>query len=168
MRQFGSVGLLMLAAALAACGKSADAPPAGDAAPSQAAAAGSKACDVLTEQDAERAFGRDAEKLPADGGAAGLDICQFGFQGERLMDTGNTSVIVKDVDFASAKKGVVDQGSKIEPIAGIGDEAFWSDDFGLYVGKGGRTAIYLFAVGGQDATNKAKTIELAKATVQRL
>lgn len=126
-----------------------------------------KACDILTEADAEKALGRDAKRLPNDGGPAGLDICQYGFEGERIMDTGNVSLTVQPVDFASMKKGVTDQGYSIEPIPDVGDQAFWSKDVGLYVGKGNRTAIYLLAIGAEKESRE-RTVDLARATVERL
>ncbi len=138
------------------------------ASPAPAAApASAKACDVLTEADAEKALGHDADRLPNDGGPAALDICQYGYQGERIMDAGNVSVTVHPVDFASMKKGVTDAGYSVEPVDGLGDQAFWSSDVGLYVGKGNRTAIYLLGIGSEKA-DKDRTIALAKATLSRL
>jgi hypothetical protein len=131
--------------------------------------AGSAACDILTQADAKSVLGREVQKLEAGGGPAGLDMCQYGYQGERMMDMGQVTVTVHPVDIGSLKKGVLDEGYQVEPVAGLGDEAFWSKDAGLYVGKGNRTAIYLAGVGGEDAAaNKRRAIDLAKATSARL
>jgi len=163
-----------LALAATACGGSGDNSVSGSeggasAAPTAAAVSGSKACDILTEADAKAVLGRDVQKMENDGGPAGLDICQYGYQGERMMDMGQATVTLHPVDIGSLRKGVLDQGWQTEPVPGLGDEAFWSKDAGLYVGNGNRTAIYLVGVGGEDdAANKRRALELAKATVGRL
>jgi hypothetical protein len=141
--------------------------PANEAAAAASAASPSKACEVLTEADARAALGRDVKRLPNDGGPAGLDICQYGYQGERLADTGQVTVTVQPVDLASVIAGAKQQGYDLEPLAGIGDEAYYSREIGLYVGKGNRTAIYLLGIGGlSDA--RERTIALARATAGRL
>ena len=85
------------------------------------------------------------------------------------MDMGQATLTVQPVDLASRKAGVVGQGFAVEPVAGLGDEAFWSPEAGLYVGKGNRSAIYLVGVGGADpADNKQRAIDLAQATVGKL
>ncbi|HET7816591.1 MAG TPA: hypothetical protein VFK58_03330 [Sphingomicrobium sp.] len=159
-----------LALAAAACGGPADDGASNaDQAQATPAASGSKACDVLTQADAKAVLGRDVEKMESSGGPAALDMCQYGYQGERMMDMGQATVTVQPVDIGSLRQGVLDQGSQAEPVPGLGDEAFWSKDAGLYVGKGNRTAIYLVGVGGEDeAGGKRRAIELAKATVGRL
>jgi hypothetical protein len=159
-------GIVLLATAITGCGDT-DEPASTNTAATAAASGRSTACDILTKQDAESAFGRSAERQPNEGGPAGLDICQYSYQGERLMDSGNVSVTVQRVDISSLKKGVLDQGYSIEPIPGLGDEAFWSREAGLYVGKGNRTAIYLLAVAGQK-DSKPPTEKLARATAGRL
>jgi len=163
--------VVLLAFVAAACGGSGSdgsEPVAGEA-ETAAAAAAPKACNLLTRADAEKALGREVQQLPNDGGPAGLDICQYGYQGERMMDAGNASVTVQPVDIASLRKGVEEQGYAVEEVAGLGDSAFWSNDVGLYVGKGNRTAIYLVRVGGEgEAQSKERAIALAKATVARL
>ena len=169
MRFWVSIGIAGIA--LAGCG-AADSPPANDSAAAEAEtadASGAKACDVLTQADAAKALGRDVTKMATDGGPAALDMCQYGYQGERMMDMGQATVTVQPVDLASLRKGVSDQGFAVEPVAGLGDEAFWSEQAGLYVGRGNRSAIYLVGVGGADpADNKQRAIDLAKATVARL
>jgi hypothetical protein len=156
--------------ALGACGQQAEKGSPSEGSKGTAAAMPAvKACDVLTQADAEAVLGHKVEKLNATGGAAGYDICQFGYQGEKLMDTGQATVTLHAVDLGSMKKGVEDQGYSVEAVPGLGDQAFWSKDIGLYVGKGNRTAIYLAGTGGaSDDENKAKEIALAKATVSRL
>jgi len=137
--------------------------------PAAASAGGSKACDILTAADAKAVLGRDVEKLESSGGPAGLDMCQYGYQGERMMDMGQATITLQPVDIGSLRQGVLDQGYQAEPVPGLGDQAFWSKDAGLYVGKGNRTAIYLVGVGGEDEVEgKRRAIELAKATVSRL
>ena len=139
------------------------------AAASSSASAGSAACDILTQADAKAVLDRDVQKLETSGGPAGVDMCQYGYQGERMMDMGQVTVTVHPVDIGSLKKGVLDEGYQVEPIEGLGDEAFWSKDAGLYVGKGDRTAIYLAGVGGEDAAaSKRRAIDLARATASRL
>ena len=160
------IGLLI--AVTAACSeqpKEATPPEAAEAsAPTSAA---SKACDVLTPEAAARALGRPVEKLDNQGGAAGQDICQYGYQGERLADMGNVSVTVEPVDLASVIEGAKAQGYALEPVEGIGEAAWYSADIGLYVGKGDRTAHYLLGANGLDDP-KAKLIALARETVVRL
>lgn len=135
----------------------------------QSAGEAPSACEILTEEEAAKALGREVEKLPASGGPAGLDICQYSYQGERLIDTGQATLTIQPVDLASLRKGVLGEGYSAEPVAGLGDDAFWSEEAGLYVGKGNRTAIYLVGIGGADpAVNKQRAIDLAKATVGRL
>lgn len=163
----------MVAAAalvLAACGSGGDAPAADKVeAARQAAAPGAKACDILTEAAAEQALGRDSSRLESDGGPMGYDICQYGYQGERMMDTGQATVTVQPVDIGSLREGVEAQGYAIEPVEGLGEAAFWSKDSGLHVGKGNRTAIYLVGVGGEsDEQNKQRALALARATVAKL
>ena len=161
---------LCLVAVLAACSDEAPTPTnEAVATATPAADAGSSACDVLTLADAKAALGRDhdVEKLDADGGPAGLDICQYGYQGEAMLDMGNVSVTVQPLDLASVKAGAEEQGYKLEPVIGVGDAAYYSPDIGLYVGKGSRTAIYLLAANGMTDA-KERSIALARSTVGRL
>jgi hypothetical protein len=152
---------------MAGCSQQSEAPADNAAATSQGAAAVPKACDVLTQADAKAALGRDVTRLPNDGGPAGLDICQYGYQGERLADMGQVSVTLQPVDLDSAIAGAKEQGYELEPVNGVGDEAFYSSQIGLYVGKGNRTAIYLLGAGGlKDA--KERTVAVARATADRL
>ena len=161
----------LLLVSLAACSDREPSPPAGKVATEIASttAAGPVACSVLTLADAKSALGRetDVEKLDADGGPAGLDICQYGYQGEAMLDTGNVSVTVQPVDLASVKAGAEEQGYKLEPVIGVGDAAYYSSDIGLYVGKGNKTVIYLLAAHGMTDA-KERSISLARATVGRL
>ena len=159
---------LIVSALVSSCGGS-EQPADRESTPTTATSSAAKACDVLTEADAEKALGRDASKLEGSGGPAGLDMCQYGYQGERLMDAGQATLTVQPVDIASLRQGVTDQGWATEPVEGLGDEAFWSKEAGLYVGKGNRTGIYLVGVGGEgEERNKLRTKDLAKATVARL
>lgn len=161
---------LFLIAALAACSNENQTAAAPETAASEAEAApatASKACDVLTKEAAAKALGRDVERLDNQGGAGGQDICQFGYQGERLADAGNVSVTVQPVDLDSVIAGAKEQGYTLEPVAGLGDGAFYSSDVGLYVGKGQRTAHYLLAANGMDDP-RGKVIALAQETVGRL
>ena len=161
---------LFLIAALAACSnenQTAAAPDAATAEVEATPAASSKACDVLTQEIAAKALGRDVQKLDNQGGPAGQDICQFGYQGERIADAGNVSVTVHPVDLDSVIAGAKEQGYTLEPVAGLGDGAFYSSDVGLYVGKGQRTAHYLLAANGMDDP-RGKAIALAKETIGRL
>ena len=163
---------LFLIAALAACSDGGPTLTSNDSRATATAAAGSEAstaCDVLTLADAKAALGRDhdVEKLDADGGPAGLDICQYGYQGEAMLDTGNVSVTVQPIDLASVKAGAEEQGYKLDPVIGVGDAAYYSPDIGLYVGKGSRTAIYLLAANGMTDA-KERSIALARQTVGRL
>ena len=154
-----------LAVALAACSQDAAAPAGNSIA--EAPAAKSTACDLLTPAEARAALGRDVERLSSAGGPAGLDICQYGYRGGRLADSGTVSVTVQPVDIASVKAGAHAQGYVLEPVSGIGDEAYYSREIGLYVGKGNRTAIYLLGAEGlKDA--KERSIALARATSGRL
>ena len=160
--------LLLLPAALAGCG---DSGPASENAPAAATAAkapraAARACDVLTRADAEKALGKAVQRLPNDGGPAGLDICQYGYQGERIADAGNVSLTLQPVDIASLRKGVIDAGGTTESVEGLGDSAFWSPDYGLYVGKGQSTGIYLLADGSM-ADARERAIALARATSDR-
>ena len=156
--------MMIAALALAACSRDAAAP--GNSAQGEPAAA-PKACDVLTPADAKAALGREVKRLPNDGGPGGLDICQYGYQGERVADSGTVSVTVQPVDITTAIASAKAQGYELEPIAGLGDEAYYSREFGLYVGKGKRTAIYLLGAGGlKDA--KERSLALARATEGRV
>ena len=161
----GAIVLTMLAAG---CSQPSG-PPAQEQkeAPATATANVPKACDVLTEAAAKTALGRDVNRLPNEGGPAGLDICQYGYQGERITDMGNVSVTVHPVDLASVIEGAKAQGYSLEPVPGLGDQAYYSPDVGLYVGKGQRTAHYLLAANGMDDP-KTKAIALARETVGRL
>jgi hypothetical protein len=159
--------LAIAALAASGCSQQSEAPADNAAAATQRASAVPRACDILTEADAKAALGRDVERLPNDGGPAGLDICQYGYQGERLADMGQVSVTVQPVDLDSAIAGAKAQGYELEPVNGLGDEAFYSREIGLYVGKGNRTAIYLL---GADGLSDAKehTVAVARATADRL
>ena len=133
----------------------------------EAAAAATTACDLLTAADAKTALGRDVQRMPSDGGPAGLDTCQYGYQGEGLADVGQVSVTVQPIDLDSLIAAAREQGYEVEPVSGIGDEAYYSREIGLYVGKGDRSAIYLLGAGGlSDA--KQRTVALARATAGRL
>ena len=162
---------LFLFAALAACSNENQAATTPDATTTEAEAApasvASKACDVLTHEAAAKALGRDVQKLENQGGAGGQDICQFGYQGERIADAGNVSVTVHPVDLDSMVSGAEAQGYVLEPVPGIGDGAYYSSDVGLYVGKGQRTAHYLLAANGMEDP-RGKVVALARETVGRL
>ncbi|MEO6359176.1 MAG: hypothetical protein ABIO43_01205 [Sphingomicrobium sp.] len=159
---------VLISVFLAGCsGGSTESQPPSNGAEQSVAATGSQACNVLTPQAAEKALGRKVEKLSNDGGAAGLDICQYSYQGERLMDTGNVSVTFYPLDLASFKSQAEAQGYKFEAIPGIGDAAYYSPDVGLYVGRGNRTAIYLLGAGGMDDA-RDRVIALAKETASRI
>ncbi|WP_310468202.1 hypothetical protein [Sphingomonas sp.] len=159
------IGLVGLALVASSCSQDTAAP--GNTSQPSTANAASTACDVLTAADATAALGREVKRLPNDGGPAGLDICQYGYSGARLADGGQVSVTVQPVDIATAIASAKAQGYELEPIAGLGDEAYYSREFGLYVGKGERTAIYLLGAGGlKDA--KERSLALARATEGRL
>ncbi|HVF36722.1 MAG TPA: hypothetical protein VNA29_02125 [Sphingomicrobium sp.] len=164
------IPLMLLVAAIAACGENERQAPAGEPAATEiAAAASADACSILNKQAAEKALGRPVDKLDNDGGAAALEICQYGYQGEKLMDMGNVSLTYHPNDLATMRQGLVAEKATIEEVPGLGDGAIYTPEFGLYVGKGGRTAIYLLAAGGMDqAEAKKRTIALAHGTVGRL
>ena len=158
----------LFAAAIVLAGCSGEKPSANQEGQAAAPAASSaSACDILTKQAAEKALGHPAEKLNNDGGAASLDICQYGFQGERIADAGNVSVTVSNVDVGTAVKAAEAQGYKMEPVSGLGEGAYYSKDIGLYVGNGGRTAIYLLGVGGL-ADPRERVIALASETASKI
>ncbi len=74
---------------------------------------------------------------------------------------------MQPVDLDSLIAAAREQGYELAPVAGIGDEAYYSREIGLYVGKGSRSAIYLLGAGGlSDA--KERTLALARATADRL
>ena len=159
------ITVALLAMAAASCSQDAAGP--GNSTQPKAAAAVPKACDVLTAVDAKAALGRDVQRMPNDGGPNGLDICQYGYQGERLADSGQVSVTLQPVDLDSLIAAAREQGYDVEPVPGIGDEAYYSREVGLHVGKGNRSAIYLLGAGGlSDA--KERTVALARATADRL
>ena len=163
MRKWSAIAALVIAG----CSQQSEAPTEEAVAASRRASPVPKACDILTEADAKAALARDVERLPNDGGPAGLDICQYGYQGERLADLGHVSVTVNPVDLDSAIAAAKAQGYELEPVNGVGDEAYYSREIGLYVGKGNRTAIYLLGAGGlKDA--KERTVAVARATADRL
>ena len=67
------------------------------------------------------------------------------------------------------RHGLVAEKATIEEVPGIGDGAIYTPEYGLYVGKGGRTAVYMLGVGGLDQGEaKQRMIALAQATVSRL
>ena len=158
--------LTLLICALCSCGDGKGSGNATGAAPPVAAGdSGTHACDLLTEADAEKALGHKVTKLAATGGAAGYDICQYGWEGEHIADTGNVSITLHSNPIADFRKSVGAAGMKVETVPGLGDDAFWAE--GLYVGKGGRTALYI--VGGKGISDqKAAAIGLARSTVGRL
>ncbi|MEO7540965.1 MAG: hypothetical protein ABIS66_03345, partial [Sphingomicrobium sp.] len=93
MRDLAGAVTIAAALLLAACGSNGgDKTAAGAERAVTPATASWKACDILTEADAARALGHPVKKLAATGGAAGLDICQYGYQGEKLTDMGQASV----------------------------------------------------------------------------
>lgn len=169
LRRFG-IGLALTA--LSACGSGGGSAEAGNdsvaaTATPASAKAGARACDVLKAEDVARVLGREVKNLEASGGAGQLDICQYGYQGEKLMDMGQASLTIHPNKLADMKAGVANEGYKTEDVAGIGDAAFWSPDAGLYVEKGGRTAIYI--VGGNGMKDpKGPSEALARATIDRM
>lgn len=164
-----AIASIFVMAALAAC--SSQEPAATSNQPqetaSEAVASAPAACEVLTQEAAAKALGREVKRLDNDGGPAGLDICQYGYQGERIADMGNVSVTVHPLDLESVISGAKAQGFAFEAVPGLGDRAFYSSDVGLYVGKGQRTAQYLLAANGMDDP-RGKVIALARDTVGRL
>jgi hypothetical protein len=164
--------LIVLAAGLSACSEtpeqtSSTTNQASEQAGLSTPGKGSTACEVLTNEAAAKALGRDVQKLDSSGGPAGLDMCQYGYQGERIADMGNVSVTVHPLDLASVIDGAKAQGYELEPVTGLGDAAWYSADVGLYVGKGQRTAHYLLAANGMEDP-KGKVIALANDTIGRL
>lgn len=156
---------ILLVPLIAACNA-----PSDSAANESAKAAGigqPSACSVLTKADAEKALGHPAERLASDGGPAALDICQFGYQGERIADAGNVSVTIYPVDSGSLQSGVTESGYAIEPIDGVGEKAFWAEGAGLYVETRGKTALYLLG-GAKVKDAKQASIALARATINRI
>ena len=153
-------------ALLAGCGDKSAGNASGGAPSASASASAPAACSVLTEADAEKALGHKVKKLPATGGAGGFDICQYGWEGEHIADTGNVSVTVHANPLSDFRKSVGASGMAMEPVAGVGDGAFWTPA-GLYVGKGSRTGLYIIG-GAGIADQKAAAVALAKATVDRL
>ena len=130
-----------------------------------ASAASSSACNILTQADAEAALDHPVSRR-TDAGGGGLHICRYGYEGE-AMDRGNVSVTVQPVDIATLKQAVTASGTVFEPVPGLGDEAYYSREAGLYVGKGSRTAIYRLGKGGLSDAREA-TIALARATAGKL
>ncbi|MEO5773540.1 MAG: hypothetical protein ABIQ32_05415 [Sphingomicrobium sp.] len=160
------VGIGLAVLALSACGSGGGSGGNRDAT-TTVAKAGVTACDILKAEDVERVLGRPVKKLDATGGAGALDICQYGYQGEKLLDMGQASVTLHGNSLAEMKTGVEREGYDTEEIADLGDRAFWSMQSGLYVEKGGRTALYLVGANGMK-DSKAPSIALARATVDRM
>jgi hypothetical protein len=161
--RFATLSLLVLA--LCSCGDGKGSGNASGTAQTAAASGSIHACDLLTEADAEKALGHKVTKLAATGGAAGYDICQYGWEGEHIADTGNVSVTLHDNPIAAFRKSVGTAGMKMETVPGLGDDAFWAE--GLYVGKGNRTALYI--IGGKGISDqRAAATDLARSTVGRL
>ena len=105
MRFWVAIGISGLA--LAGCGAEAERAVTNDDAPATATASSAKAraaCDVLTQADAAKVLGRDVTKMDSEGGPAGLDMCQYGYSGERIMDAGQATVTVYPLDLASLRK----------------------------------------------------------------
>jgi len=125
-----------------------------------------RACDLLSQSDAEQVLSHPVEKLNATGGAAGLDICQYGYEGERIIESGNVSVILHEQPLEAMRTGVTQSGYRAEPVAGMND-AFWSDESGLYVSKGGRTAIINLGAGGMTDA-KARAVALGAKIQARM
>ena len=161
-----SLVLLAAAMALAGCGERGG-ESSGQTTQASAATAAPDPCTLVTKAEAEAAIGA-AVTGPAKGGGMGqFDQCQYLYSGERLTDQGAVTVQVQAVDLASKQKAFADGGEAIEPLAGLGDGAFWVPGHSaLYVGKGNVTAS--FSVTRQGIDMKAASRALAEKGVARL
>jgi hypothetical protein len=129
--------------------------------------AGLDPCSLITQAEAEAALGLKAEGPQKDSGFGQFAQCQYTASGERVTDVRSATVQVHPVDFASKRKAFADAGEKIEPIAGIGDAAFWAPGYSfLYVQKSKLTAA--FAVHRQEADLLKASIELARNGLRRM
>lgn len=170
--------MVLAALLVASCGsnptqESADSRSIGAGAPTASApndkpspATAASACDILTQAKAEAALGH-AVTRNAEAGGGGLDICRYGYVGQDMMDRGNVSLTIQPEDIATLKSAVEKGGVAFESVPELGDNAYYSREAGLYVGKGGRTAIYRLGKLGQSDAREA-TIALARATTGQL
>ena len=132
-----------------------------------AGGAGVDPCSLITQADAEAALGGKVEGPQKESGFGQFSQCQYTASGERVTDVRSATVQVHPVDFMSKRKAFADAGEKIEPVAGIGDAAFWVPGYSfLYVQKGKLTAA--FAVHRQDADLLKASTQLAQNALSRV
>jgi hypothetical protein len=129
--------------------------------------AGVDPCSLMTQTEAEAALGGKVEGPLKESGFGQFSQYQYTASGERLTDIRSATIQVHPVDFASKRKAFANAGEKVEPVAGIGDAAFWLPGYSfLYVQKGKLTAA--FAVHRQGADLLKASSELAQNGLRRM
>ncbi|MCY7339251.1 MAG: DUF3558 family protein [Sphingomonas bacterium] len=168
-----SMWTILVVCSLAACSEpaeqtaeqTAEQAAAPDTAAASSSATGARPCAVLTEADVTKALGKPAGKPARDE----QSICQYIVSGERIADMAQATLTIEQVGLAVLRPGITAQGGTMEEVPGLGDGAFFSPQYGLYVEHRGRSGIYLIGDNSiPDEQEKQMAIDLAKATVSRL
>ncbi len=158
---------LLVAGSLAACSmpdEQAAAPDDATTTTASARVSGARPCAVLTEADVTKALGKPAGKPARDE----TTICQY-INGERIADMAQATLTIEPVGLAVLRPGITAQGGTMEDVPGLGDGAFFSPQYGLYVEHRGRSGIYLIGDNSiPDERERQMAIDLAKATISRL
>ena|SRR5688572_30735802 len=136
----------------------------GESGPAQAAAP--DACALFTLEEAGKATGRTFRRARPDKGPEGTMCAFIGGTGGNLNVSLSPSSSKKTLD--DFRKLLVEQGEKIEPVSGLGDEAFyWGDR--LHVRTGSRLLVIYNGDSSQPSAKvRPEILALAKLGVTKL
>jgi hypothetical protein len=119
-----------------------------------------EACTLFTVEEVSKALGRPLGRSRQKQEPAGT-TCAFSAAGGTINISVTPSSTKKDFD--DMKKLLIDQGVKVEPITGVGDDAYWWDNR-IYARVGNR---WLAAWNGdpRQPTDKVRKEMLALAAL---
>jgi hypothetical protein len=131
------------------------------------------ACTLLTAEELVQITGRNDAALDVIDGETlpGIAACSNTFLSISVHDQG-------PLRFAARRKSLTDQGKRIEPLSGVGDEAFFAEDNRLphFVGAAVATRVgkYELVIGWEvdppatPASIRPQIVALAKAAATKL
>lgn len=124
------------------------------------------ACGLFTLEEAGKATGRTFRRAQPDKGPGATMCSLMGGTGGSLRITLSPSSSKKNLD--DFRQLLVEQGEKVEPVSGVGDEAFyWGDRIHVRVG----TQLLVIFNGDSSqpsARVRAEILALAKLGAQKL
>lgn len=164
-----AAAILSLTLTAGACSEPADeAADSPSASPSVAAALPKHgACGLIDKPMADAILGGPSNGPIQEGGAAGLNQCQYMHEGERVIDVRTATVVILPAPLPAMRASLGEYGKGVEEISDIGEGAIWIPAMSsLYVARGAQTIS--FSVTAHEMDMKAKSIDLARAGLAKL